>query len=128
MVVVDASALVEVLTAGRARDALSARLRREELHAPYLIDVEVTQVLRRLERTRARDPFLCSEAVRMLRSMSLWREPHEPLLLRCWELRANLSAYDAVYVALAETLEVPLITCDAKLKGAPGHHARIELL
>lgn len=127
MVVVDASALVEVLTAGRASDPLYARLAGEELHAPHLVDLEVAQVLRRLERTRALGAWPCSVALQSLRAMSLFREPHEPLLQRCWDLRANLTAYDAAYVALAEALESPLITCDARLYRAPGHRAAIEL-
>jgi predicted nucleic acid-binding protein len=127
MVVIDASALVEVLTAGRASDALYARLAGEELHAPHMVDLEVTQALRRLERTRALGPWPCSVALHLLRGMSLFREAHEPLLERCWELRANLTAYDAAYVALAEALEAPLVTCDARLHRAPGHRAEIEL-
>ncbi|HEY2031366.1 MAG TPA: type II toxin-antitoxin system VapC family toxin [Myxococcales bacterium] len=127
MVVVDASALVEVLIRGRKGDAVTARLRDEELHAPHIVDLEVTQVLRRLERTRALDPSRCSLALRFLQAMSLFREPHEPLLQRCWELSANFTAYDAAYIALAEALEVSLITCDARLHAAPGHRATIEL-
>jgi len=127
MVVVDASALVEVLTAGAASDALYARLRGEELHAPHVVDLEVTHALRRLDRTRALETSRCSQALLFLRAMSLFREPHEPLLERCWELRANLTAYDAAYVALAEALEAPLITRDARLHAAPGHRAAIEL-
>lgn len=128
MVVVDASALVEILIGGRKGDAVMARLGREELHAPHILDLEVTQVLRRLDRTRALDPWRCLVALQLLRAMSLFREPHEPLLQRCWELRANLTAYDAAYVALAEALDAPLITCDAKLQAAPGHRATIEVL
>jgi len=63
-----------------------------------------------------------------LRSLDLERHAHEPLLERVWELRENLSAYDAVYVALAEALETVLLTCDAKLARAPGVHLRAELI
>jgi predicted nucleic acid-binding protein len=59
--------------------------------------------------------------------LTLVRYPHEPLGDRVWDLRENLTAYDATFVALAEALDVPLVTCDARLAGAPGHDAQIEL-
>lgn len=69
-----------------------------------------------------------SRAIRRLSQLDLARHPHEELLPRVWELRDNLTAYDAVYVALAEALNAPLLTLDARLARAPGHRARVELL
>lgn len=66
------------------------------------------------------------DALDDLSDLALTRYPHDVLLGRMWELRDNLTAYDAAYVALAEALDAPLVTCDAKLASAPGHRARIE--
>ena len=68
------------------------------------------------------------EALDDLRDLPLIRYPHDFVLSRIWELRHNLTAYDATYVALAEALEVPLVTCDRSIAVAPGHHARVEVI
>jgi predicted nucleic acid-binding protein len=129
LIVVDASALVELLLGGPAAPSVAQRLAvGNSLHAPQLLDLEVAQVLRRYEARRQTDPKRCQEALDDLLSMSLLRHPHDHLLPRVWELRHNLTAYDAVYVALAEYLGAPLLTLDRRLANAPGHSARVDLV
>jgi predicted nucleic acid-binding protein len=130
VIVVDASAVLEVLLRTRAAPAVETRLfeRAETLHAPHLIDVEVAQVMRRYATKGDVDAARGRAALEDLADFPLHRYPHDILLARVWDLRKNLTAYDAVYVALAEALDAPLITRDRRLAGAPGHHARIELV
>jgi predicted nucleic acid-binding protein len=97
----------------------------EVLHAPYLIDAEITQVFRRLESAGALRAPRASEAFDDLHALRLVRHSHLPLLGRVWTLRANLSAYDGLYVALAESMESPLVTLDERLVHAPGHTAEV---
>jgi predicted nucleic acid-binding protein len=101
---------------------------RETLHAPHLIDVEVAQVLRLYAAKKEIDGKKGSAALDSLSIFPLHRYPHDLLLPRIWELRNNLSAYDAVYIALAEALDAPLLTRDHRLAAAAGHRARIELV
>jgi predicted nucleic acid-binding protein len=98
------------------------------LHARHLLDVEVAQVFRRHVAQGAITASRAEEALQDLLDLRLLRYPHGLLLPRAWELRDNLTAYDAVYVALAEALDATLLTCDRKLASAPGHHARIEII
>ena len=130
MIVVDASAALEVLLRTPGAAALEERLfdPGETLHAPHLIDVEVAQVLRRYALAGEINPGRCREALGDLADFPLSRYPHHLLLPRVWDLRDNLTAYDAVYVALAEALEAPLLTRDRRLAAAPRHRARIELV
>ena len=130
MIVVDASALLEVLLRTPHAPAVERRLfePRESLHAPHLIDIEVAQVLRRYAAAGEIDDERGRTALADLADFPLSRYPHDILLPRVWDLRHNLSAYDAVYVALAETLDASLLTRDSRLAGALGHHARIELV
>ncbi len=130
MIVLDASALLEVLLNRPAADAILERIAApgESVHAPHLLDVEVLQVLRRYSSTGEMDPTRGEEAVQDLLDFPLTRYPHEPLLARAWELRDNLTAYDAVYVALAEALDAPLISRDRKLAAAAGHTATVFLV
>lgn len=130
MIVLDASAVLEVLLRTPAAALVEERLFDPEqtFHAPHLIDVEVAQVLRRYARSGEAEPARCDLALADLRDLPLTRYPHDFLLPRVWELRDNLTAYDAVYVALAEALDAPLLTCDQRLSNAPGHRARIELV
>ncbi len=130
MIVVDASAALEVLLRTSAAGAVEERLfnPRQTLHAPHLIDVEVAQVLRRYAMASEIDSERCHAALVDLADFPLSRYPHDVLLPRVWELRDNLTAYDAVYVALAEALDAPLLTRDQRLAAAPGHHARVELV
>lgn len=102
-------------------------LRAGTLHVPQLFDLEVLHALRRYERQRFISPARAERAFARLRELRCERHPHVPLAERVWELRANLSAYDATYVALAEILEAPLITLDARLGRAPGHRAQLEV-
>jgi predicted nucleic acid-binding protein len=130
MIVLDASALVELLLRTRVGHTIGARIADPELalHTPHLADVEVTQALRRYVREGALDDDAAETAIQDLRALDLERHSHEPLLERVWALRENVTAYDGVYVALAEALDAPLLTCDARLSRAPGLRARIELV
>ena len=100
----------------------------QTLHAPHLLDVEVAQVLRRYARTGAVPEDQCGAALRDLADMPIHRYPHGLLLQRVWALRNNVTAYDAVYVALAEALDAPLLTRDRRLAGSPLDGARIDLV
>lgn len=130
MIVVDASALLEFLLQTRLGTRVEARLFRseDELHSPHLVDVEVTQGLRRLVRTGEVSADRAAEAIADLASLDLHRHAHLDLLPRAWKLRENITSYDAMYVALAEALDAPFLTCDAPLAKAPGHRATIELI
>jgi predicted nucleic acid-binding protein len=130
MIVVDASALFETLLRRPNAEAVERRLfdPSETLHAPYLLDVEVAQVLRRYAANGEIDGERGRMALADLADFPLRRYPHEFLLPRIWDLRQNLTAYDAVYVALAEALDAPLLTCDRRLATAPGHRARVEVV
>jgi predicted nucleic acid-binding protein len=130
VIVVDASALLEVLLRTPAARAVEGRLfdPQETLHTPHLLDVEVTQVIRRYAANGEIDAERGRAAIDDLAVFPLYRYPHDVLLWRVWELRNNLTAYDAVYVALAEALEAPLITRDRRLANTAGHRATIELV
>ncbi len=129
MIVVDASVLaVAVADDGQDGDHARARLRGEHLAAPELLDLEVTSVLRRQMRAGLIDGRRASLALADLAAMPLQRAPHRPLLGRCWELRDNLTIYDAAYVALAEALKASLLTGDKRLAGATGPRCHIEVL
>lgn len=130
MIVVDASAAIEVLLNTPAAARIAERLFApgETLHAPHLLDVEVAQVLRRYALAGQLDAARGVEALDDLAALPLTRYPHDLLLPRIWELRENVTAYDAVYLALAEVLAAPLLTRDQALASAPGHEARIELI
>lgn len=102
--------------------------RNEDLHAPYLLDVEVLSALRRLVDSGAVPPDRAEDAIQDFALLRITRHSHVDFLTRVWELRQNLSAYDAIYVAVAESLDATLVTCDRALEGAPGHSARIEVI
>lgn len=130
MIVVDASALVEVLLRTPAAKAVEKRLfaPQQTLHVPHLIDVEVTQVIRRYAAAGDIGGKRGREALADLAAFPLHRYPHDVFLPRLWELRHNLAAYDAVYIALAEALGVPLLTRDGRLANAAGHGVRVDLV
>ena len=130
MIVVDASALVEFLLQTPLGARVEARLfrDRDEFHSPHLADVEVTQGLRRLVRAGELSPDRAAEAIADLADLDLHRHAHLDLLTRAWKLRDNITAYDAMYVALAEALDASIVTCDAPLARAPGHRAQIEVI
>jgi predicted nucleic acid-binding protein len=92
------------------------------------VDVEITQGLRRLVRTGEVSADRAAEALSDLAAFDLHRHPHLDFIARAWKLRENITAYDAMYVALAEALDAPVVTCDEPLSKAPGHRARIELI
>jgi predicted nucleic acid-binding protein len=96
--------------------------------APHLIDLEVAQVVRRYTRAGDITQERGREALEDLSTFPLTRYRHDLLIQRIWELRDNLTAYDAAYVVLAEALAAPLITCDGRLAAASGHRARVEVL
>jgi len=128
--VLDASALVELLLNTRAGQAVARRIADPNLgvHVPHLADIEVAQVLRRLASRGELKAAEASTAIEDLRSLDLQRHAHEPLLDRVWALRQNLSAYDAVYLALAEVLDTVVVTCDGRLARAPRVANRVELI
>lgn len=130
MIVVDASAVLEALLQTAAASAVEEHLFSEgvPLHAPHLLDLEVAQVLRRHAAIGQIEPPRCRDALDALRAFPLRRYSHDVLLERVWELRHNLTAYDAAYVALAEALDATLLTRDRHLAAASGHRARIELV
>src|SRR5438045_4810169 len=117
MIVVDASAFVEVLLVRPLSGRVSERIFRsgEELHAPELIDAEVIHTLRRYWLAGTLSDERGSHAVAILRDVPMQRYSHEGLLERVWALRANVTAYDACYIALAEYLEAHIITLEARL-------------
>ncbi len=125
MVVVDSSALTEaLLRPGRSRERLSE----EELHAPHLVDSEVTSALRGLVLGNRLDADRAAVALDGLQSASVTRYPASPLTQRVWQLRANLTAYDALYVALAERLGCALLTADARIARAPGLRCTVDVV
>jgi predicted nucleic acid-binding protein len=130
VIVVDASALLEFLLQTPLGARVEARLLRDEdeLHAPHLVDVEIVQGLRRLVRTGEVSSVRADEAIADLTDFDLHRHAHLDLLGRAWKLRDHITAYDAMYVALAEAIAAPLVTCDNPLARAPGHRARIEVI
>lgn len=127
MLVVDASAALEAVASARPDEQLVARLAEDrDLHAPHLLDVEVLNALRGLVRGGHLSPDRAADARQDFADLTVVRYGHEPLSDRIWELRDNLTAYDAAFVALAELLGVPLVTCDSRL-AASVHDVRIEL-
>lgn len=130
MIVVDASAMLEFLLQTPLGSRVEARLFRDgdALHAPHLLDVEVVQGLRRLVRAGDVIADRAEEALADFTDVDLRRHAHRDLLGRAWTLRDNLTAYDAMYIALAEAIEAPLLTCDGPLGATPGHAVLIEVI
>ena len=130
MIVLDASVVLEVLLRLPAGVGLEERLfePEESLHVPHLVDLEVAQVLRRYALAGEVEVGRCRAALDDLAGLPFTRYPHDFLMSRVWDLRGNLTAYDAVYVALAEALDAPLLTRDRRLANAPGHGARVEVV
>jgi len=128
--VVDASAALELLLNTAVGRRVLERIGSPQvtLHAPHLLDLEVAQALRRYVREGSLSPERGRLGLTYLRELDIARYPHDVLLSRIWELRENLTAYDAAYVALAEALGAILLTCDGRIAGAPGHRARVEVL
>lgn len=130
MIVVDASVVAEFVTRAPGADVATARVLAdgEALHAPHPLDLAVASVLRRTVAARTATAGSAAKALAVLLDLPIRRHGHHELLHRIWQLRGNLTPYDAAYVALAEALDVPLVTFDGNLARAPGHRATVELL
>jgi predicted nucleic acid-binding protein len=128
VLVADTSAVLEAIAALDAPPGLIERLAEDgDLHVPHLIDTELLHALRRMNFAGQISDERAEDARSDFAELALVRYRHQPLNDRVWELRHNLTAYDATFIALAEILSAPLITCDARLASAPGHDAQIEL-
>jgi predicted nucleic acid-binding protein len=128
MLVVDTTALLGALLARAPAPGLVERLAADgDLHAPHLVDIEVLHALRRLNARGELSDERAADARTDFDELALVRYPHVNLSDRIWELRHNLTAYDAAFVTLAELLGVPLVTCDRRMSTAPGHDAQVEL-
>ncbi len=130
MIVLDASAALNLLLRGSDHPGLVDRILRsdETIAAPHLLDLEVTQVLRRFVMTGEVTEPRAREAIEDHLALGIVRYPHDGLLGRVWELRANCTAYDAAYIALAEALEATLVTCDRRLADVPGARTSVEVI
>ena len=127
MIVVDASAIVDLLLENPSEPSLVKRIgAASELHAPHLIDIEFLSVLRRLVARGQLNSNAAEVARELFAQLPIERYSHIFLSDRIWALRDNLTLYDASYIALSEVLGIPLITSDMKLAGAPGHRATVE--
>lgn len=127
MIVVDASALIDALVGPTS--AAMVRLSGEPiLHGPHLLPLEVASALRKLVADHRLSERGARQALDKLSLLPLRLHPHRLLLPRIWELRANLTVYDAVYAALAETLGLPLVTADGRLARSPGLRCAVELI
>jgi predicted nucleic acid-binding protein len=130
VIVLDASALIELLTRSDRGRRVEARVLRSSasVHAPALIDLEVAQVLRRYVASGQVPEHWARAALDVAAVFPMTRYVHEPLMKRVWELKHNVTAYDAAYIALAEALRAPLVTCDAKLGRIPSSTVTVEVL
>lgn len=130
MIVLDASATLEWLLRRPAGRLVDERLAQpgQSVHVPHLWGVEVAQVLRRWTRSGTITEDRGQQALKVVTDLPAIHYPHEPLLGRAWQLRDNLTAYDAVYVALAEALDAPLVTTDERIARSPGHQAQIDAI
>ena len=130
MIVLDASAVVELVLnsarGSRVRERISDV--EETLAAPHLLTIEVLQVLRRFTARSAISASRAEAALADLMALDVEYWDHEAFLPRVWALRGNLTAYDAIYVALAEGLDAPLVTTDGRLGGSPGHRAQVDVI
>ena len=128
MIVLDASAAVEWLLRLPRSATVERSMLDGDIHVPHLLGIEVAQAVRRLTLLGVITALRGAVALEDLADLDAVRHPHEPLLPLVWDLRSNLTAYDATYVALAEVLDAPLVTLDAKLAAAPGNDAQIVLI
>jgi predicted nucleic acid-binding protein len=128
--VIDASAVLELLllTSKAAQLEALVLIPGEQLHAPHLLDVEVTQTLRRLVLAKELSARRAEQALDDYSQLVIERHAHRDLIQRAWQLKDSLTAYDAVYVALAEALDAVLLTCDGRMARSHGHRARIQLV
>ncbi len=125
MIVADASAVISaLLNAGAARELLG----RERVQVPHLVDAEVASALRRVTSTGVLTPDEGWAALDTWRRLGVTRHPVVGLLDRMWQLRENVTAYDAAHVALAEALDCPVVTADARLSRAPGLRCTVTVV
>ncbi len=128
MIVVDSAAVVDALTGVAGTDDLRAYLAANDLHAPSLLDVETVSALRGLTLAGKLSPARSQDLLTDFDDLPIQRWPFaDALRRRAFQLRDNVTAYDAAYVALAEALDCPLLTRDARLARSGGHGARIEV-
>jgi predicted nucleic acid-binding protein len=130
LIVIDASAVLELVLRTEKGKKVEARALDpdERLSAPHLLDLEVTQALRRLVQLKEITAARAKEALVDHAALFIKRAPHHDMVSRIWDLRDSMTAYDGAYVALAEGMDAPLLTCDGKLARSHGHRARIELI
>ena len=129
MIVLDASATVELLGDTQAGKKIALRISTERiLHAPHLLDLEVASAFRRQVALGAVDTERAARALALHRNLRIMRHPHYPYLDRIWDLRHNFSAYDACYIALAEALGATLLTRDKALASARLHRGNVEVI
>jgi len=130
MIVVDASALLEVLLRTPKAETVERWVfdSGRKLHAPHIIDLEVAQTLRRQTNSGQIEATYGQAALDDFANLRVRKYPHGMLLPGVWRLRHSLSAYDAAYVVLAEILDAPLLTCDRRLASASGHSAIVEVV
>ena len=130
MIVIDASAILEILLNTPEAARVSSRVldTKQSLHAPHLLDLEVAQVLRRYDAAGELSADRAAQALEDLSAFPIRRYPHDMFIGRIWELRKNATAYDAAYLALAESLSATLVTRDARLAGVPGVTAEVEVV
>jgi predicted nucleic acid-binding protein len=127
-IIVDASALIDLFIGRLGAAAIRGRIEGAQIHAPVTIDAEVLHGLRRQWVAGLISEPLAALAIDALREAEITRHPIHPLVDRIWSLRHNITAYDAGYVALAESLDAPLVTRDARLARSAGHGARIDYI
>lgn len=127
MIVIDASAVLDLLLRTSVGDRVLQRIEAvgETLHSPHLLDPEVVQGLRRYHRLGVLTDLRASQALDDFADLPIVRYPHDVLIDRIWQLRHNVTAYDACYIALAEALDAPLLTCDRRLSAASGIRADV---
>jgi len=130
LIVIDASAAIELILRTRLGEKVELRALapQERLYAPHLLDLEVAQVLRGLTQLEEITAVRAQEALDDYAGLFVERAAHRELLRRVWQLRDSMTAYDGAYIALAEALDAPLLTCDGELARSYGHRAMVELL
>ena len=128
MIVVDASALVQLLLSGRASGAFQRLSRASVWNAPVTIDAELLHALRRQWLAEKISDEHVDDAIAAFQEMAIVRHAVHPLVPRMWALRRNVTSYDAAYITLAESLNLPLVTRDARLARSSGHAAAVELI
>jgi len=128
MMVIDASAAVDLLMGTPKGRQVASRIAKEILHAPAILDLEVAQALRRWERSSQIDRTQAADAIENLLQLPLIRHAHDPLLRHIWSLHHNFTAYDAAYLALSAALGCIFLTCDTRLASARRQGFSVEVL